>query len=242
MKKLIFLFILLFISSISYSQKVILRDISNLQPIINATLTSGNLSVKSDVLGMTDITSFEGSDKIVITSSDYITKTLSYSEIKSMNFTVLLYDKSYRTDEIVVSANKFDENVKYLPRQVEVLNSEDIAFANSQTTADLLQQTGTVFVQKSQLGGGSPVIRGFEANKVLIMIDGVRFNNLIFRGGHLQNVLRIDDNVLKRTEVLFGAGSTIYGSDALGGVMNYYTKDPILSLNGNTFSTGTALC
>ena len=71
------------------------------------------------------------------------------------------------------------------------------------------------------------------------MIDGVRFNNLIFRGGHLQNVLRIDDNVLNRTEVIFGAGSTIYGSDALGGVMNYYTKDPILSLNNNTFYTGT---
>ena len=243
MKKLIYLIILIFIfiSSVSYSQKVTLRDISNLQPVVNATLTSGSSSVTSDVLGMSDISAFEGSDKIVITASDYITKTLSYSEIKSMNFTVLLYDKSYRTDEIVVSANKLDENVKYLPRQVEVLNSEDIAFANAQNTADLLQQTGTVFVQKSQLGGGSPVIRGFEANKVLIMIDGVRFNNLIFRGGHLQNVLRIDDNVLKRTEVLFGAGSTVYGSDALGGVMSYYTKDPILSLNGNTFSTGTAL-
>lgn len=241
MKKFFLLFILLLCSSLSYSQKVVLRNISNLQPVINATLTSGSSSVKTDVLGIADITQFDGASNIVITASDYITKALSFSEIKNMNFTVLMYDKSYSTDEIVVSANKFDENVKYLPRQVEVLNSEDIAFANSQTTADLLQQTGTVFVQKSQLGGGSPVIRGFEANKVLIMIDGVRFNNLIFRGGHLQNVLRIDDNVLNRTEILFGAGSTIYGSDALGGVMNYYTKDPILSLTNKSFTTGTAL-
>lgn len=239
MKKFTLTALFILFAATGFSQKVTIRDNSSLQPVTNATLSSGSTSIKTDILGMADISALKGADQITISASDFISQTLSYDRIESMNFTIYMSDKSYKTDEIVVSANKFDEDSKYLPRQIETLNSEEIAFANSQTTADLLQQTGEIFVQKSQLGGGSPVIRGFEANKVLIMIDGVRFNNLIFRGGHLQNVLRIDDNALNKVEVLFGAGSTIYGSDALGGVMNFYTKDPILSLNDKTFTTGT---
>ena len=240
MKKIILILFVIFSAGYGFAQTIYVYDKSSLKPVKNALVNTGTNSVTTDIFGQADITGFEGAEKITITSSDYITESLSYEKLKSAGYTVYMTDKSYRTDEIVVSANKFDENVKYLPRQVEVLNSEDIAFANTQTTADLLQNTGTVFVQKSQLGGGSPVIRGFEANKVLIMIDGVRFNNLIFRGGHLQNVLRIDENILSRTEVMFGSGSTIYGSDALGGVMSYYTKDPVLSMSNKTYTSGTA--
>ncbi|HMS65354.1 MAG TPA: TonB-dependent receptor, partial [Ignavibacteria bacterium] len=241
MKKLSLILLLTIITTVScYSQTAYVYDKSSLKPIKGALLTSGSKTATTDIFGQANIDQFEGADKITITSSDYITETYSYEKLKLMGYTVHLSDKSYKTDEIVISANKFDENAKYLPRQIEVINSEEIAFANSQTTADLLQQTGTIFVQKSQLGGGSPVIRGFEANKVLIMIDGVRFNNLIFRGGHLQNVLRIDDNVLDRTEILFGSGSTVYGSDALGGVMSYYTKDPVLSMKNSMYSSGSA--
>lgn len=242
MKKLTltFLFILYAVSGYSQKVNVTVIDKSNLQPVKNAVFKSGTNTVTTNELGQADISVFQNDEPIYITTPDYFEKVLTYNQIKAMNFIVQLSDKSYRTDEIVISANKFDLNSKYIPRQVEVLNKEDIKFANTQTTADLLQQTGNVFVQKSQLGGGSPVLRGFEANKVIIMIDGVRLNNLIFRGGHLQNVLRVDENMLNRTEVLFGSGSTIYGSDALGGVMSFYTKDPTLSPNAKTFTTGSA--
>ncbi|MEO8664165.1 MAG: TonB-dependent receptor plug domain-containing protein [Ignavibacteria bacterium] len=92
---------------------------------------------------------------------------------------------------------------------------KDIKFVITPATAELLSNTGNVLVQKRQLGGGSPIIRGFEVNKVLIMIDGVRLNNIIFRGGHLQNILRVDENILSRSEIPYGAGTTIDGSDAL---------------------------
>src|SRR5699024_11515274 len=69
--------------------------------------------------------------------------------------------------------------------------------------------SGKVFVQKSQLGGGSPMMRGFAANSVLIAVDGVRMNNAIFRGGNLQNVLSVDPHALQSTELLFGPGSII---------------------------------
>lgn len=240
MKKLT-LFILFFIFSVAgYAQKVTVVDKSTLQPVKDAVFKSGSNTATTDILGQTDISAFKNGEPIYITTPDYFEKILTFPQIEAMNFLVQLSDKSYRTDEIIISGNKFDQNSKFLPRQVDVLNKEDIKFANTQTTAQLLQQTGNVFVQTSQQGGGSPILRGFEANKVLIMIDGVRLNNLIFRGGHLQNVLRVDENMLSRTEVLFGSGSTIYGSDALGGVMSFYTKDPVLSITGKTFTTGSA--
>jgi hemoglobin/transferrin/lactoferrin receptor protein len=132
-------------------------------------------------------------------------------------------------DEVVVSASKFGELKYRVPYQIEQIKAKDIAFRNSQTSADLLTQSGQVFVQKSQAGGGSPILRGFEANRILLVIDGVRMNNAIFRGGHLQNVLRIDQNILDQVEILYGPSSVVYGSDALGGVMHFRTKLPTLS-------------
>jgi hemoglobin/transferrin/lactoferrin receptor protein len=128
-------------------------------------------------------------------------------------------------DEVVVVAGRLGEKRVTVPVQTTTISNQQIRFWNSPTSADLLQQTGKVFVQKSQLGGGSPVLRGFEANRVLMVIDGVRMNNAIYRSGHLQNVITVDPNIQNRVEVMYGPGSVMYGSDALGGVMHFYTKD-----------------
>ena len=160
----------------------------------------------------------------------------------SFGFAQTTTEKEYHTKEVVISANRFEESSEKVPQQIAVIKSKKIEQTNVQTTADLLQSTGLVNVQKSQAGGGSPIIRGFEANKVLIVVDGVRMNNAIFRGGHLQNVITMDQSNLERMEVMFGAGSLMYGSDALGGVINFHTKDPKLSdskkynVNGSAFT------
>ncbi|MDF7813185.1 TonB-dependent receptor [Hymenobacter sp. YC55] len=138
-------------------------------------------------------------------------------------------------NEVVVSANRIQGERKLdLPQQVDVLSARQIRLLNPATTADALLQSGWVFVQKSQLGGGSPVLRGFEANKVLLVVDGVRLNNAIYRAGHLQNILTVDANSLERTEILSGAGAVMYGSDALGGVISLYTKQPKLADGGTS--------
>ncbi len=131
--------------------------------------------------------------------------------------------------EVIISVNRAEETKKTVAQQVDVLTSEDIANTQSQTSADVMSNTGNVFVQKSQLGGGSPVIRGFEASRILLEVDGVRMNNIIYRGGHLQNIVTIDNNILDRTEILYGPASTIYGSAALGGVIHFYTKNPMFA-------------
>ena len=97
--------------------------------------------------------------------------------------------------------------------------------------SDLLENSGVVFVQQSQFGGSSPGLRGFEANRVLLVVDGIRLNNAVYRSGHLQNVITIDPEMLDKVEVLFGPGSVMYGSDALGGVMSFVTPSPKFSFS-----------
>ena len=143
--------------------------------------------------------------------------------------TVYMTPNTQTENETVVSANKSLEKRKDVAQKIQVIRSSEIQFQQQTSMADVLANSGNVFVQKSQLGGGSPIIRGFETNKVLLVVDGIRMNNAIYRGGHLQNVLTLDQANLDRTEVLFGPGSVIYGSDAIGGVMSFQTKKPQLS-------------
>jgi hemoglobin/transferrin/lactoferrin receptor protein len=135
--------------------------------------------------------------------------------------------------EIVVSGNKFAEKKKNIVQKIDIISSSYIKKANAQNMGDLLMSTGNVFVQKSQQGGSSPVIRGFEASRVLFVVDGVRMNNLIYRSGHLQNIITVDQNILESVELLQGPSSTLFGSDALGGAVHMISKQPVLSKEKN---------
>lgn len=141
-------------------------------------------------------------------------------------------------NEVVVS-NKVPKKYTELPNQVEVITAKQIDFQNFQSTAEMLSNSGSLFVQKSQQGGGSPVIRGFEASRVLITVDGVRMNNLIFRAGHLQNVITVDENMLENVGIFYGPSSTLFGSDALGGAVAMTTKNAkFLDQAHNKFTGG----
>ena len=147
------------------------------------------------------------------------------------------------TLETLVVVGRRDEDPAEIPYEIKNIAAAEIAALNSQTVADALRDAGGVYVQKSQMGGGSPVLRGFEANRVLLVLDGVRMNNAIYRDGHLQNSITIDPNALERLEVIYGPGSLTYGSDALGGVIHMRTRDPQLVYGngeGNTLLTTNA--
>ncbi len=142
--------------------------------------------------------------------------------------------------EVVVYANKFPTASKNIVQTIGLIT--DKTFINQQAnTADILTNSGQVFVQKSQLGGGSPVIRGFEASRVLLMVDGIRMNSAIFRAGHLQNIITVDNMILDRVEINYGPSSTMYGSDALGGVVNLFTKNPTLNTSAAWKTNGNVI-
>ncbi len=147
--------------------------------------------------------------------------------------------KTGQLEEIKLNSERYSISKKSSSQQIETISKKEIEFQNYQNTADMLSNSGVLAVQKSQQGGGSPIIRGFESSRILLLVDGIRMNNLIFRGGHLQNVITVDENMLENVDVLFGSASTAYGSDALGGVINLKTKNAkLLSSNNNkSFST-----
>lgn len=126
-------------------------------------------------------------------------------------------------EEVIISI-KLPTNLAFLPSQVKAITEKQIDFQNFQSTAEMLSNSGSLFVQKSQQGGGSPAIRGFEASRVLLLVDGIRMNNLIFRAGHLQNAITVDENFLDNVGVFYGPTSTLFGSDALGGTVAMTTK------------------
>lgn len=141
--------------------------------------------------------------------------------------------------KIETKSNRYLKSRKVSPQQIQTISQKEIEFENYQTTSEMLSNSGKLFVQKSQQGGGSPVIRGLESSRVLLLIDGIRMNNLIYRGGHLQNVITIDENMLESSDILFGSSSTNYGSDAMGGAINLITKKAkLLSDNNNKAFSG----
>lgn len=143
-------------------------------------------------------------------------------------------------NEVVVST-KVPKNYEKLPNQIEVITAKQIYFQNFQSTAEVLSNSGSLFVQKSQQGAGSPAIRGFEASRVLLLVDGVRMNNLIFRAGHLQNIITVDESILDNVGIFYGPSSTLFGSDALGGTVAMTTKRAkFLSEVKNKYTGGTS--
>ncbi|MEY4969496.1 MAG: hypothetical protein RLZZ261_1267 [Bacteroidota bacterium] len=128
--------------------------------------------------------------------------------------------------EVVISSARWKQTAEHIPAQVAVITPKHIAQFQPQTAADLLAISGKVFIQKSQQGGGSPMIRGFATNRLIYSVDGVRMNTAIFRAGNIQNVINLDPFAMERTEVVFGPASVMYGSDAIGGVMSFTTLRP----------------
>lgn len=123
-----------------------------------------------------------------------------------------------------VTGARHDQRLIDSPRQISVVTAEDLRRRNYQSTPDALADILGVFLQKTNDGAGAPIIRGLVGNQILILVDGIRLNNGAYRLGPNQYLNTIDLNQIERIEVVRGAGSVLYGSDALGGVLNIITR------------------
>lgn len=233
------------------AQVIKVIDKSTSLPLEGVTISTKDKMyiVSSDLYGEADITNLiTHSADLSISFFGFQTIETTIQALDKTNPVVQLMPKPFDLDQVVVSASKWSQSSLYLPQKVSSLKAKDIAFQNPQTAADLLGFSGNVFIQKSQQGGGSPMIRGFATNRLLYAIDGVRMNTAIFRAGNIQNVISLDAFATESAEILFGPGSVIYGSDAIGGVMAFQTLTPKFSVqdhkllvNGNaTFRHSTA--
>lgn len=186
-----------------------------------------NIMESSDERGYIKINYTDATTKLSISYIGFQTVETTIAAIKDNGSYLVMQAETLIIENIEVIGRTNERQIE-IPYQVETLSKDFIKSSQSQNAADVLEKSGQVFVQKSQMGGGSPILRGFEANKILLVVDGVRMNNAIYRSGHLQNAISVDHNSLERLELIFGPGSLNYGSDAIGGVIHYRTKNPIL--------------
>lgn len=233
----------------SKAQMLTVYDVEKRQPLelVSVFSESPRAFARTNSHGEVDISSMKGFVKIEIQIFGYAPVKTSWAELESANFKVYLELSPFSLNEVVTSASRWRQTSDNVPAKIISISPKEIAAMNPQTAADMLTISGAVYIQKSQQGGGSPMIRGFATNRLLYSVDGVRMNTAIFRGGNLQNVINLDPFATENTEILFGPGSVIYGSDAIGGVMNFQTLSPQLSLTdkplvsgSSTFRTSTA--
>lgn len=231
-----------FFSIAVFGQKITVLDEETGFPISSATIVNKDQTVTAvtDDKGKADISDFKPNSFLFFSHVSYKGFSISKKKLKAQNFIIKLKKVNAHLDEIVLSVFKNKEQSKRIAEQIVVLSKSDITRESAQTSADLLASVPGIKVQKSQFGGGSPVLRGMESNRVLLVVDGVRLNNAIYRKGHLQNSITVSPSLLERTEIVFGPSSVVYGSDALGGVIHYYTKTPKTSktpkVKSNLFS------
>ncbi|MFY0603996.1 MAG: TonB-dependent receptor [Flavobacteriaceae bacterium] len=241
MRAVVCLFFFLVCLSVN-SQRVRVIDKETGKPIYNVTVFSESLTFNTttDINGWIDISSLKNEEILLFSHISYALLKIKKATILTKNNIVYLTKESEQLDEVVLSVFKSKNKSTRIAEQTAVLTKGEIQRFSPQTSADLLAVVPGIKVQKSQFGGGSPVLRGMESNRVLLVVDGVRMNNAIYRKGHLQNSITISPNQLDRTEIIFGPSSVIYGSDALGGVIHYYTKTPRVSekeeVNSSFFS------
>ena len=221
-------------TSLQNNIPITVLDSKTKEPIIGAHIYTedGRYSSITDIDGKAVITGLGYRDIVTFTYIGYNLQKLAIYEIRNKRGRILMEEDVEVLPGVTVVGRR-DDPITEIPYLVERITSKDIQLSNAQTSAELLEKNAGLFVQKSQLGGGSPIIRGFEANRVLLVVDGVRLNNAIYRNGHLQNAITIDPAILEQAEVIYGPGSLTYGSEALGGVVHYRTKEPKLALGSN---------
>lgn len=222
--------LILLISKHSVAQQVTVIDEDTGDPVENVALFNQDrtISTLTDAFGKADIQEFRNSDSIFLQHPSFEPLGYTRHELAYGPGTIYLARRTILIEEFTVSALKGKDKISEIPYMIDILEPGKISTSQYNTGADILLETGNVMVQKSQGGGGSPILRGFEANKILLVVDGVRMNNAIYRSGHLQNAITIDPQVLERVEILYGPSGILYGSEALGGVIHYYTRDPLM--------------
>ena len=208
-----FIFFLIFYCSKCYSQTYKVESEKG-KKIEGVLFYSNNKNSTSNKNGIVDLSPYADDEIIDVFHIGYKRTQLQKKDIQ--NNLIILNSSNVLLNEVVLHTSL---NIEENKTQVIKLNQSEISETLSKNPAEILEKSSGVIVQRSQNGGGSPNIRGFEANRILLVVDGVKLNNTIYRSGHLQNILSIDPYILENVSVLHGPSSVFYGSGALGGAI-----------------------
>lgn len=137
-------------------------------------------------------------------------------------------------DTVQVTATKRPESTLHIPAATTIVGGERLRETAPQTPMDALHGEVGTFVQQTTPGQGVVIVRGLKGSEVLHLVDGFRLNNAIFRNAPNQYIALVDGQSLDRIEVVRGPSSTLYGGDAMGGVVQMLT--PELDFSGDAWT------
>ena len=127
--------------------------------------------------------------------------------------------------ETLVTAGRLEAELSSTPFAVDLIDEQQLRERSYRTLPQALRDTPGVFVQETSYGQGSPYIRGWTGFRNLLLIDGIRLNNSVFRDGPNQYWNTVDVYSIEDLEVVKGPGAVIWGSDAIGGTVNALTNN-----------------
>lgn len=204
------------------------------KPLVAAHITpvDSGTGATTDENGLASLQDVEPGQSILVSFLGYERKVLKIKVPADTMFVYLHPDPLLLNYDIVVTANRQSTEEFQSIESVSVLNRRELFQQSARTTPEALIGVTGVWVQKTNHGGGSPFMRGLTGNQTLLLMDGIRLNNSTYRYGPNQYFNTIDVMGLERIEAVRGAGSVLYGSDALGGAIQLFTKTPAFSANG----------
>lgn len=133
----------------------------------------------------------------------------------------------YSFDEVVVTATRTENDVKKVPASTQVITQEDIKRGGATSVRNALSMYANIFQKSKVRGGGHDIIiRGMETKHSLVMVNGRRISNEADANGlgNAMSLDRININDVEKIEIVRGPSSALYGSEAMGGVLNIITK------------------
>lgn len=139
---------------------------------------------------------------------------------------ILLLCVPQQPTETIVTAPRSDAPATRSEANVTVVTSDDLVRTGERTLPRMIAAAAGsgLWLQETNTGGGSPMLRGLIGEKVLIVVDGVRLNDATTRLGPNQSLNTIDPAIVERVEIVRGPASVLYGSDAIGGAILIWTK------------------
>lgn len=167
-------------------------------------------------------------DRLVVSHFGYreYEVPISLDEGETVRVEILLEPETLEMERVTVTANRRSESEFRTQKAVSTEDEMAIDRRSASSTADALREMTGVLVQKTTAGHGTPIIRGLIGNDILLLYNGVRLNRPTIRPGGNQYMNTVDAEALQRIEVVRGPGSVLYGSDAIGGVVNMITRPP----------------
>ncbi len=220
---------LLLLSGHFYAQtnlngKVISFENKQALPNTEVRVTNSSLGTSTDVNGDFSIVLPSGTTELTFNHVGYIPKTLNIENETILN--VVLYPDQIKLSEIIVTATREEQSRFSSPRSLSIANQQEILEKNQLSVLEVFNDKMGVWIEKRTTTTSDPVIRGLSGGNLLALADGNTFSTFWGEGGFAGDDLygKMDGESVDRIEILRGPASVMYGSNALGGVVNFLPK------------------